>query len=394
MTRRDRTIETPQAQLTVVIVGGGVIGCAAAVALSRAGAAVTLIERDRIGSGASHAAAGMLAPLSESDEEGPLVEPGMESLRLHATWSRMIEQLAGISIGRVARGTIMVAPTPGRLRELEERLAWQRRWDPKATLLDAKALRKRVPGLAPSHVGALHYPRESEVEAGRYTAALGRAAVASGAHLWEGRPVVALVVRGDRVTGVRTPEGTVDADAVLVATGSEPALLHAVDVPLPLSPIKGELIRLVPPRPLLRSNLFVPGGYLTPKADGSLLVGATQKPGRHDLAVDAESVRSLLEMAFAALPELRLASFAGTVVGLRPALPDRLPAIGPVPGLRGLWIATGHHRNGILLAPWTAERITRAIFGDVTALPHALLPDRLLTRAAASSGQERQARLT
>jgi Glycine/D-amino acid oxidases (deaminating) len=111
----------------VVIVGGGVIGCAAAVALARAGAAVTLIERDRIGAGASHAAAGMLAPLSESDEEGPLVEPGMESLRLHATWSRMIEQLAGISIGRVARGTIMVAPTPGRLRELEERLAWQRR---------------------------------------------------------------------------------------------------------------------------------------------------------------------------------------------------------------------------------------------------------------------------
>ncbi len=361
--------------MRVIVVGGGVIGCAAALSLARRGVEVEILERGVVGSGASRAAAGMLAPLSESDAPGPFVEIGLAALRDFDPWVQSVASLAGMDVDFVRSGVLMVAGDADGARALRAREEWQRRYDGEVEYLEGAALARLAPHLAPTFTAALHYPAEAQVEAERYAHALGRAAVEAAATLREGVAVTAILVRDGRAVGVEVADQRHEADAVLIATGSDGSLLRLAGVELPLAPIKGEAIRLLPSRPVGGPMIFAPGGYLTPKADGTVLVGATQLPDRHDLAVAAGSVESLLRFAFSVVPGLKEAAFVQTAAGLRPSLPDHLPAIGPMPGVEGLWVALGHHRNGILLAGWTAERLADSII-DGKPLPHAVRPDR------------------
>ncbi len=367
--------------MRVVVVGGGVIGCAAALVLARRGVEVELVERGVVGSGASGAAAGMLAPLSESDAPGPFVEIGLSALREFDSWVESVEELARMRVDVVRSGVLMLAAGPEQERLLRARQAWQRGYDARTEYLDATALARLAPQLGPGFTGALHYPAEVQVDARRYTLALSRAAAAAGAHLREGTAVTAILTQAGRAVGVEIAGERLAADAVLVASGSDASLLRLAAAELPLAPIKGETIRLVPNGRLGGPIIFAPGGYLTPKADGSVLVGATQLPGRHDLAVAAGSVGTLLDLAFRVVPALKEARFAETWAGLRPSLPDRLPALGPMPQLESLWVAVGHHRNGILLAGWTGERLAAALL-DGEPLPEAVRPDRFLAVTA------------
>ena len=366
--------------MRVIVVGGGAIGCAVALALARRGVAVELLELDRVGDGASGAAAGMLAPLSESQTPGPFVPIGLSALREFSPWVDTVEALAGMRVDLVHSGVLMLA-APGEEAALRDRLGWQRQHDPGATFLEGPALARLAPHLAAGPTAALHYPNEVQVDAQRYTRALRRAAQAAGAHVQEGIQVTAILHRAGRATGVATAGEQLEADAVVVASGSDGALLHPLGADLPLAPIKGEMVRLLPAGPLAGPIVFAPGGYLVPKADGSLLVGATQLPGRHDLGVAAGAVATLLAFAQRLVPELAVARFVDAWAGLRPGLPDRLPAIGPLPQLAALWVAVGHHRNGILLAGWTGERLAEAIL-DGAPLPEAVLPSRYLPAAA------------
>ncbi len=362
----------------VVVIGGGVIGCAAALALARSGARVTLLERDAIAAGASRAAAGMLAPLSESDAPGCMASAGLEALALHKRSVQALEEIAGISIGATLAGTFMLACNEKQAEALRRRLAWQRELDDSIALLEGDELNRAVPGLGEGFLAGLHYPAEMQVDSRSYTIALARAAAAAGVEVVVGTPVIAFRRSGERVIAVETPEAVISADRFLVATGHDASLLHSLGVALPLQPVKGDLLRLRPPRGVTRSIIFAPGGYLTPKADGTLLVGATEQPGRHDNVVEASTVAQLREFAFSVLPSLRQARFVAVQSGLRPALPDRLPAIGPIPGLEGLFVAVGHYRNGILLASWTAERLARAMLGGEDCIPAEFLPARML----------------
>ncbi|MFI5284558.1 MAG: glycine oxidase ThiO [Candidatus Dormibacterales bacterium] len=362
----------------VVVIGGGVIGCAAALALARKGAKVTLLERDAIAAGASRAAAGMLAPLSESEEPGCMASAGLEALALHKRSAQALEEIAGISIGATLAGTFMLARDEKQAEALRRRLEWQRELDRSIALLEGDELNRALPGLGEGFLAGLHYPAEMQVDARSYTIALARAAAAAGAELAQGTPVIALRRSGDRVIAVETPEAVINADRFLVATGHDASLLNSLGVALPLQPVKGDLLRLRPPRVVTRSIIFAPGGYLTPKADGTLLVGATEQPGRYDHVVEASSVAQLREFAFSVLPSLRQARFVAVQSGLRPALPDRLPAIGPIPGFEGLFVAVGHYRNGILLAGWTAERLARAMLDGEDCIPAGFLPARML----------------
>jgi glycine oxidase len=367
--------------MRVVVVGGGVIGCAAAFVLARRGVEVELLERGVVGSGASGAAAGMLAPLSESDSPGPFVEIGLSALREFDGWVESVEELARMRVDLVRSGVLMLAAGPEQERVLKSRQAWQLGYDTRTEYLDATALARLAPHLGPGFTGALHYAAEVQVDARRYTLAIGRAAAAAGAHLREGTAVAAILTQSGRVVGVQVAGERLAADAVLVASGSDASLLRLAQVDLPLGPIKGESLRLRPARRLGGPIIFAPGGYLTPKADGSVLVGATQIPERHDLAVAAGSVSALLDFAFSVMPALKEATFAETWAGLRPSLPDRLPAIGSVRKIESLWVAVGHHRNGILLAGWTAERLAAAML-DGEPLPEAVRPDRFQAMAA------------
>lgn len=362
----------------VVVIGGGVIGCAAALALARGGARVTLLERDVIASGASHAAAGMLAPLSESGEPGCLATVGIEALAIHNKWAETLAEIAGVSVPHSQPGTIMLARDAKQAAALGQRLEWQRKLDDSIALLEEDEIKRAVPGLGEGFVAGLHYPAELEVDPRSYTIALARAAAASGVEILQGSPVLALKRSKTRVLAAETPRAVIEADLFLLATGHDPSLLRSVGADLPLQPVKGDLLRLQPSCVLTRSILFAPGGYLTPKADGSLLVGATQQVGRYDHAADAASVAELLAFAFSVLPGLRGAKFVAAQSGLRPALPDLLPAIGLLSDLENMFIAVGHYRNGILLAAWTAERLALAMLSGQDRIPTEFLPARLL----------------
>jgi glycine oxidase len=359
----------------VVVVGAGAVGCATAFVLADRGVGVLIIDRSTAGSGASGAAAGMLAPFSESPQRGSVFEAGAEALAEFAAWRAAVEEAAGVELEVSAAGSLVVAGDTKQADELRSRLLWQAEVDPRNEWIDEAGLKTLAPHLRAGVLGALHYPMEMQVNAARYTQILANAAVARGACLKEGTPVRSLLTKGDRITGVQLDGLRVSADAVVLAPGADAELLQQAQLRLPLGPVKGELIRLRPTAQLPRFLLRAPGGYLAPTADGSVIVGATQLPGRNDLTVAAESASNLLNFSTALVPALREATFIGAWAGLRPTLPDHIPAVGPAPGYRGLWLAVGHHRDGILLAGWTGRRLASAMLdGDL--LPDTMLPAR------------------
>lgn len=362
----------------VVVVGGGAIGCAVAFALAERRVEVTVCERGSVAAGASGAAAGMLAPLSEAPDGGPLLAAGMEALAEFRAWREAVEKAAGIEVEASHGGTLLLARDEEQADQLRDRLEWQRELDPNIRWIDPAELGRVAPHLREGLAGAAHYPGEMQVTARLYTRVLARAAVARGARLHEETPVRSLLTDGAAVIGVEIEGGRLLADAVVLAPGANAFLLEGVGMKLPLAPVKGELIRLRPIQDLPRFLLFAPSGYVAPTADGTVIVGATERPDNESLTVAVGSVAGLLELATDLVPSLRQASFNGAWAGLRPTLPDHLPAIGPVPGHRGLWLAVGHHRNGILLSGWTGRRLAAAML-DGSPLPAAMAPDRLLT---------------
>lgn len=364
--------------MQVIVVGAGAVGSAVGFALAERGARVTVYERASVGEGASGAAAGMLAPLSEAPVGGPLLAAGLEALSEFAAWSKAVEQASGIEIEASHGGTLMLALDSEHAHHLRARLEWQRELDPKIRWIRPSALRSLAPHLGSGLAGALHYPREMQVSARLYTRAVARAAVARGASLREQTPVRSLVMDGTAVIGVEIEGEHVLADAVVLAPGADASLLEGLGLKLQLGPVKGELVRLLPTERLPGFLLFASPGYVAPTGDGTLIVGATELPDDDSLTVSAGSVSGLLEFATGLVPSLRYASFIGAWAGLRPTLSDHLPAIGPMPGYPGLWLAVGHHRNGILLAGWTGRRLAAAIL-EGAPLPAAMSPDRLLT---------------
>ena len=361
--------------MRVVVVGAGAIGCAIAFALADRGVAVVLIDRSTAGLGASGAAAGMFAPFSESPNRGPVFEAGAEALAEFAAWRAAVEEAAGVELKASAAGGLVVASETKQAEELRSRLLWQAEVDPRNEWIDEADVKTLAPHLRPGILGALYYPTEMQVNAALYTRVLANAAVARGAGLREGTPVRSLLTKGDRVTGVQLDGTRVSADAVVLAPGADAELLQQAQLRLSLGSVKGELIRLRSAVELPRFLLRTSGGYLAPTADGSVLVGATEFPGRNDLTVAAESVSNLLNFATALVPALQEADFISAWAGLRPTLPDHIPAVGVAPGHRGLWLAIGHHRDGILLAGWTGRRLASAMLdGDL--LPDTMLPAR------------------
>lgn len=361
--------------MRVVIVGAGVIGCATAFALADRGAEVLIVDRSGVGSGASAAAAGMFAPFSESSKPGPVFKAGVEALNEFAGWREAVEEAAGVELEVSPAGGLVVAPRCQHAEELRARLVWQAEVDSRNEWVDEQGLKTLAPHLRPGIAGGVHYPAEMQVNAARYTRVLAKAALARGAQLKEGSLVRALVTSGDRVAGIQLNDIRISADAVVLAPGADAELLEQAQLALPLGPVKGELIRLRPTVDLPRHLVRAPGGYLAPTADGSFLVGASEFPGRSDHSVAAESMTNLLNFATALVPALREANFEGAWAGLRPTLPDRIPAVGIAPMHRDLWLAVGHHRDGILLAGWTGRRLASAML-DGERLPEPVLPMR------------------
>jgi glycine oxidase len=370
----------------VAIVGGGIVGLSCAWRARRRGLSVTLLERDRPGQGTSHVAAGMLAPVSEV-EYGTAgkhaLELGLRSAELWPGFAAELEENTGIGVGLMRTGTLMLARDEDEARELERRLAFRRSLGLRAERVRASEAREREPGLAPTVRLAVEAPDDHSVDPRRVLAALHRACESTGVRIREQTPVEAIELdeQGQRAIGLMLAGGErVSAADIVLAAGPWSAQIKGLppDAQVPVRPVKGQILRLRDPSgPGLLSRVArFEGGYLVPRADGSYVLGATVEEQGFDLSPTAGGVYELLRDASELVPgidELRIEELS---VGLRPGTPDNVPVIGPG-ALDGLAWATGHHRNGILLAPLTAELLLATLSGEPPdPLAEACRPDR------------------
>ncbi|HET8657284.1 MAG TPA: glycine oxidase ThiO [Longimicrobiaceae bacterium] len=341
----------------VVVVGGGVIGCAVARALARAGVGAMVLERDEPGTHASWAAAGMLSPLAEADGAGPFLRLLRESRRLYPRFVEELEAEAGMGVEYRDEGTLLVSLREADDADLEERYRWQTAAGLPVERLSASETRALEPALSSAVRWALRFPEDHQVENRLLARALWLAAVRAGAEVRTGAEVREIVGAGGRVRGVALASGErVEADAVVVAAGCWAGRLGGLPSPPPVEPVHGQLVAIEAPGSL-RHVVDSERAYLVPRSDGRILVGATMESTGFRRAVTAAGVLALLAGALEIAPGLRDAPIVEHWSGLRPGTPDGLPILGPDPGLDGLFYAAGHFRNGILLTPITAEII-------------------------------------
>jgi len=357
-------------QSDVVIVGGGVIGCALAYELAGRGVSVTVLERDSLGAHASTVAAGMLAPLSESARPDARFELGVRSLARFAELAPALKDETGVDIELLPSGTLRVALAEADEVELRRAEKWQRAQGMSAEWLEAATAREREPALAPTIRGALWSGGEQQVNPKRLLAALAQAAGRRGVRFLEGTPALGLIASDGRVQGVRTSSGTIAAQTVVLAAGPWTGALGAeLGLALPITPKRGQLLHLhMTPQPL-RHMLGAHHCYLVPRADGTIIVGATVEDAGYDRRPSAAGIAYLLGILPYVAPIVATAEFRAVEVGLRPWSADGLPLLGCMPELPGVVVATGHGRNGILLAPITAQLLARLIVDGRDEIP-------------------------
>jgi glycine oxidase len=340
----------------VLVIGAGIIGCATAYELARRGARVTLIDMRHPGEGATNASAGVLAPYIESHSPAFLTL-ATESLSMYDAFVDNVRRDAGSELEYQRAGSIEIAMTGAQEEHLRERAAIYRTLGVAHQLLDAGELRALEPGLAADAAGGVLVPTHGLVSARHLTAALSNAAARFGA-------VSVTECRIDRVTAegreVRAFGGSTvfDADALVLAAGTWSGNVAIERTPAAMvKPIRGQMLYLESARPLATRVLWSPGCYLVPWRDGTLLTGATSEDVGFEERATAAGVRGLLEAACEVLPAVWAARFREVRVGLRPSTPDNVPIIGRAAALPDVVYATGHYRNGVLLAPLTASLV-------------------------------------
>ncbi len=353
----------------VLVVGAGVVGCAIAYHLTKAGLRVALLDKGSVAGEASQAGAGMLVPLAESGEASeqhdPFLRLCLASLRYYDDLDRQLKHETGIDIELVDAPTLRPAFDEHEAKELQAAMEMQRSLLPGLEWLEEKALREIEPLLPPTVQGALISPSERNVQVTRLTQAYARGAALRGAHIFEGRSAGRLIRQGQRVVGVETEHGPMRSEVVVLAPGAWAAMWHAVRVNPPIFPVKGQILALqATPDLWLRHTIYYHTlGYMLPKADGSIYVGATSELAGFDKAVTVEGIATLLAVVTKIAPHLKKARFERVWAGLRPGSTDGLPLLGPSRSMPGLWVAGGHFRNGILLGPLTGHILTELMQG-------------------------------
>jgi glycine oxidase len=346
----------------VVVIGAGVQGCAVALRLAQAGKDVLVLERSIPGAEASSAAGGILSPGVEAVEPGPFYELCLASLARYEALAGELERTTGVSVGFRGGGTLEVALDDAHARILAARAERLMAQGLPAEVLDDAAARALEPGLTREARGALYFPGEASVDPRPLSRALYLAAHAAGARFQTGQ-VLRIVEEGGRAAAVEHEAGRIDAGAVVLAAGAWSALVPGSGLPRgAVRPVRGQ-IALLDTRPRLLSRVvFSDKGYLVPRADGRVLCGSTMEEVGFEKAVTAGGLASVLELAIEIAPALAKAPVVDTWANFRPASPDGWPVLGAAT-LPGLFYATGHTRNGILLTPITADAVSAAVLG-------------------------------
>ena len=349
----------------VIIIGAGIIGCAIGRELARGGVAVKIFDARSVGAGATQASAGVLAPYIEGHERGPLFALAVRSLEMYDRFVREVREESGLDVEYRRCGTLEVATdaaTADRLKRTaeEEREGGVMRW------LDAAALQQHERGLPGSIHGALFVPHHGYVAVGALTEALAWAALKHGAQIETAHSVREVRREGSRVAVITEDGSQWRTEYVVVAAGSWSAQLAAGErLAATVRPVRGQLLRLrwagSPPSRII----WGPDCYVVPWEDGTVLVGATVEDVGFDERATAAGVRDLLDAVCELLPDAWRASFIEARVGLRPATADGLPIVGRSHALPGLVYATGHYRNGVLLAPLTARLVADLVIAGI-----------------------------
>jgi glycine oxidase len=359
----------------VVVLGGGVIGLSCAWRLAQGGARVAVLERGEPGGGATRVAAGMLAPVGElSFGEPELLELTLAAARLYPEFVAELEAATGESTGYEHLGALHVALDRDEAEQLRRVHDLQRSLELEAEWLPPRRCRDLEPGLTPSFHGGVFAAGEAAVDPRALTRALLAACAQEGAEVFAGTEVVDGIFEGERLVGVRTAnrqsdtsevsdcrfEGEIEAGTVLLAGGAwSGAMAWLPEEARPaVRPVKGQVVELRGrgDEPVARHILASERVYLVPRADGRLVIGATAEEMGFDTAVTAGGVHELLREAYRLLPDVAEMEWVGATAGLRPGTPSNLPLVGPG-GVDGLVLATGHYRNGILLAPLAARAV-------------------------------------
>lgn len=365
----------------VIVIGAGVVGCACAFELASAGARVSVFDTRRVGQGATQASAGVLAPYIEGHEDGPLRSLGRRSLDLYDEFVARLLDSSGMTVQYTRSGTLEIALEPehaGNLQRSAETLAGEgvaARW------VDVQALRELEPLATAGALGGLLIDSHGFVGVPEFTEALAAAAMRAGARLAAETRVIGIEPSFDGRVVVQTENGRSVADQVVLAAGSWTGQIRIAGVrdPVAVTPVRGQLLHLAwPTTQPLRHVLWGTDCYIVPWLNGRILVGATVEDAGFDERSTAAGVRDLLEAGCALVPHLWQAAFEEVRVGLRPNSPDGLPVIGRSEAVPGLIYATGHYRNGVLLAPLTAALVNGLVMRDESDPALAVLkPSRL-----------------
>jgi glycine oxidase len=331
----------------VVIVGAGIIGCAIARELAVRGTPAIVIDDRPVGGGATRASAGMLAPYVEAHDRGPLLDLAVRSLDLYDDWIAGLRRDIDGDVEYRRIGTLEVALDESRATELRHAAAHA---GVVTTWMAPDDARRAHPALG-AIAGALFTPAHGYVAAQQLATALADDAERHGTRFH--RAAVTAIAPGGPSVRVTTTDGIVEASRIILAAGAWTNGINGVRTP-PLRPVRGQLLQLGWTREPLSSIVWGPACYIVPRTDGSILVGATVEEVGFDERTTAAGVRDLLDAACELLPDVKSATFLDARAGLRPATPDALPVIGPDADDPRIVHASGHYRNGVLLAPITA----------------------------------------
>ncbi len=356
-------------ELDLVVVGGGIVGLAIAWRASLRGLRVRVLERERPGAGASGVAAGMLAPAGEASwGEEALLGLGLRSAEAWPEFATELERSSGMEVGYRRCGALHVAVDPDEAAELRRRHELMREQGLDAEWMLPSRAREAEPGLAPACAGAVLAPGDGTVDPQAALDALHAAVIAEGGEVMEGSEAVQAIIEGPALRGVRTADDTIHrAPATVLATGCWSGALGwlPAEARPPVRPVKGQVLTLLgsAEEPACERIVVTERVYLVPRADGRLIVGATVEERGFDLRVTAGGVHELLREAYRVLPDISELELTEAQAGMRPGTPDNAPIIG-AGALDGLYVATGHFRNGVLQAPLTAEAGAAWAAGD------------------------------
>ncbi|MDR7000121.1 glycine oxidase ThiO [Neobacillus niacini] len=367
----------------VAIIGGGINGASIAYQLSKRGKKVIILEKERLACQASSAAAGMLAAQAEIEQDGPLFQLAIKSQAMFPEVSNELFDLTGIDIEFVQKGMLKVAETEEIAFELKKQTIFQKNWDSNIQWLDSKEIREMEPALSPRVSGGIFLPNDGHVLSGKLTQGFAKAANHYGAEIRENTEVLSFLFEKGQVKGVKTTNGVIHCEQVIVATGAwARKLMMESGLNIHVFPVKGECFSVKTDEALINRTIFSDKRcYLVPKRNGEIYIGATMIEDTFDRTVTLGGIATLIERVVQLVPQIKDAEWERVWSGIRPQTGDGLPYIGEHPEWKGLFVAAGHFRNGILLSPITGKLVADLLDGKQDSLLSAFQLERKIEKA-------------